>query len=185
MDLIDKKIIFPPNFHVHPPTVLSCMGCTLQSRPASSLRQSTGGSRHVPDFVVRELFFSNWQEVMWSSNQSQPWTRPIKSQAISCVILPSRLCYLLVCFFFFLFAVLRRGCDNERQRSHWSPSSLSAVSIDTRCRFKCVTYHDVCDMMGYHMQCHCCHMIIVCFFMFLPHCLSDMGFSFLLTLVVG
>lgn len=39
--------------------------------------------------------------------------------------------------------------------------------VDTKCRFKYVTYHDVCDMMGYHIQCYCCYMIIeVCFFMF-------------------
>ncbi len=86
-------------------------------------------------------------------------SNPINSQAVSCVILPSRLCFLFVCL---------------SVATHWrvemwrggSPSlsvewSVSMASVDyNKHRVKCLTYHDVCGMMGDHIQSSCCYMII-------------------------
>lgn len=79
------------------------------------------------------------------------------------------------------------------------PVDFESVSMapvdDNKHRLECLTYHDVCEMMGYHIQRCCCYMIMqvcsICLYVFKNLFKSSFlvdGFhiaAFLLTVVVG
>lgn len=132
------------------------MGVSLHSGPAPTSSQM---------FLPKEEVISlSWCKRGWHDYEAShiPPQKPASSPAISCVILPFR---LFVCFILFLFFLLatRRRVEMWRGRAlHLclpSEACWCRVLDDNRHRPKCLTYHDVCSMMGDHMQFGCCYMM--------------------------
>lgn len=143
--------LFPLNLHSLP----------LHGR-LPSLRSSTN---LLPDVLAQgggHLSFLVRKGLTWLWSQSHSSQKPASSPAISCVILPFR---LFVCFILFLLFLLatRRRVEMWRGRAlHLclpSEACWCRVLDDNTHRLKCLTYHDVCSMMGDHIQFGCCYMM--------------------------
>lgn len=126
-------------------TPATCPCNNLLGRPASS-----------QTFLQGSCLLWELQELTWPWNRSQP---PISARAVSCVILPSRLFFLFVCFFLGI-ALTSGDVATGLSISACRVKRVSMVSVNyNKHRLKCLPCHDVCDLMGYHIQCHCCYMI--------------------------
>lgn len=158
--------LFPLNLHSLP-----LHGCLPSPRSSTNL---------VPDVLAQgggHLSFLVWKELtwLWSQSHSSPEAGQLSGHQLCD---PAILSVCLLYFVFFLVATRRRVEMWRGRALHLclpSEACWCCVLDDNTHRLKCLTYHDVCSMMGDHIQFGCCYMMTqvwVCVLHVLKHLLK-------------
>lgn len=143
--------LFPLNLHSLP-----LHGCLPSLRSSTNLVPDVlgQGGGHL-SFLVRKGLTWLWSQSHSSPEASQLFGHQLWSCHFVCLS-------ALSCFYFFLL-VTRRRVEMWRGRAlHLcllSEACWCCVLDDSTHRLKCLTYHDVCSMMGDHIQFGCCYMM--------------------------